>query len=83
MAEIFGNTLATPINPNAFSGGGNGQDVDEKLKPINNKISDIETTLQYILDIIQSGNLDNQTVNEIEQLIVSYLENKNITEVEK
>lgn len=83
MSEKFGTITTTPINPNAFSGGGNGQDVDEKLKPINNKISDIETTLQYILDIIQSGDLDTQTVNEIEQLIVSYLENKTIMEVEQ
>lgn len=32
MTEIFGNTLATPINPNAFSGGGNGT-VDKTYNP--------------------------------------------------
>ena len=32
MAEIFGNTLATPINPNAFSGGGSVV-VDQTYNP--------------------------------------------------
>lgn len=35
MAKIYGNTTTTPINPDAFSGGGSGQDIviDQKYSP--------------------------------------------------
>ena len=35
MAEIFGNTTTTPLNPNAFSGGGNSQNIviDQTYNP--------------------------------------------------
>lgn len=35
MNEIFGNTTTTPINPDAFSGGGGGSDikVDQTYNP--------------------------------------------------
>ena len=35
MAEIFGNTTTTPLNPDAFSGGGNSQniEVDQTYNP--------------------------------------------------
>lgn len=49
----------------------------------NINLSSLEKTLQDILNIIQGGELDELTVSKIEELIVSYFENKTIEEVEK
>lgn len=45
-------------------------------------LSTLEKTLQDILTIIQSGELDELTISKIEELIVSYFENKTVKEVE-
>lgn len=45
-------------------------------------ISSLEKTLEEILKIIQGGELDDNTVSKIEELIVSYFENKNVEEIE-
>lgn len=42
----------------------------------------LEKTLQDILTIIQGGELDELTISKIEELIVSYFENKTVEEVE-
>lgn len=49
----------------------------------NISLSNLEKTLQDILTIIQGGGLDELTISKIEELIVSYLENKTIKEVEE
>lgn len=49
----------------------------------NIELSRLEKTLQDILQIIQGGELSENQVAEIEQLIVSYFENKTVEEVEK
>lgn len=38
--------------------------------------------LPYIIKIIQGGELDELTISKIEELIVSYFENKTVKEVE-
>lgn len=50
---------------------------------IDNYVADLEKTLQEILTIIQGGELSGNQVADIEQLIVSYFENKTVKEVEK
>lgn len=55
--------------------------VTEGVANIN--LSSLEKTLQDILTIIQGGELDELTVSKIEELIVSYFENKTVEEVEK
>ena len=53
MAEIFGNTTTTPINPDMFSGGG---DVRETVtEVINEKKIDIAKTVLEVLPIWQGG----------------------------
>ena len=58
MSEIFGNTTTTPINPDAFSGGGGGGSVDLSnyytKDEIDNQIGDIETALDNIIAIQNS-----------------------------
>jgi predicted ATP-grasp superfamily ATP-dependent carboligase len=49
----------------------------------NINLSSLEKTLQDILTIIQGGELDENQVAQIEQLIVSYFENKTVKEVEE
>lgn len=49
----------------------------------NISLSSLEQTLQEILTIIQSGELNKNQVAEIEELIVSYFENKTVEEVEE
>jgi hypothetical protein len=44
MAEIFGNTTATPINPELFGGGGN-----ISKEELNEKLGDIETALDTLI----------------------------------
>lgn len=46
-------------------------------------LSDLEKTLQDILAVIRGGELDELTISKIEELIVSYFENKTIEEVER
>lgn len=46
-------------------------------------IKRLEQTLQDILDIIQGGELTEIQISDIEQLIVSYFENKTVAEVER
>ncbi len=74
-----------------FSGGGTGGKVDDVLvdgvSVVKDKIANIslyslEKTLRDILTIIQGGELDKNQVADIEQLIVSYFENKTVEEVE-
>lgn len=62
MNEIFGNTTTTPINPNAFSGGGGSVTVDQTYNPdsenaqsgkavaqaINGAIGDISTAFDEL-----------------------------------
>lgn len=48
-----------------------------------NKVDELENVLQDILTIIQGGELNENQVADIEQLIVSYFENKTVEEVEK
>ena len=50
MAEIFGNTLATPINPDKFSGSVDLSNYYTKDET-DNKIGDIETALDSIIAI--------------------------------
>ena len=55
MSEIFGNTTTTPINPDAFSGGGSGDVSDYYTKDeIDNQIGDIETAIDSIIEIQNS-----------------------------
>lgn len=49
----------------------------------NIELSGLEKTLQDILAIIQGGELNENQVSQIEQLIVSYFENKTVEEVER
>ena len=49
----------------------------------NINLSSLEKTLQDILTIIQGGELDENQVAQIEQLIVSYFESKTVEEVER
>ena len=51
-------------------------------KYVDDAVTRLEDTLKNILSIIQSGNLDTETVGAIEQTIVSYFENKTVMEVE-
>ena len=46
------------------------------------KISNLEITLRNILTAIQKGDTTANTINEIEQLLVSYFENQTVAEVE-
>lgn len=79
-------TLTAPIVP---IGGGTITDVKvDGLSVVTNGIanislSNLEKTLQDILTIIQGGELDELTISKIEELIVSYFENKTIEEVER
>lgn len=69
-------------------GGGTIKDVQVDGKSVvtdgiaNISLYALEQTLQDILTIIQGGQLDEYTVKKIEELIVSYFENKTVEEVE-
>ena len=47
-----------------------------------NDVHELENVLQDILEVIQSGISTSMIIEEIEQLIVSYFENKTVEEVE-
>ena len=47
------------------------------------RISEIEKTLQDILDALQQEEITPKTVGDIEQFVISYFENKTIGEVEQ
>lgn len=49
---------------------------------VNGSIKELEILLQDILKTIQEGGTTSTTIAEIEQLIVSYFENKTVGEVE-
>ena len=49
---------------------------------VNGSIKELENLLQDILKAIQEGGTTSTTIAEIEQLIVSYFENKTVGEVE-
>ena len=53
MPEIYGNTTTTPLNPNAFPGGGGDVDLSNYYtkEEINTQIGDIETALDAIIAI--------------------------------
>lgn len=46
-------------------------------------VSDLEKVLKDILEAIQEGGTTSNTIAEIEQIIVSYFENKTVSEVEE
>lgn len=48
----------------------------------NIKLSDLDNILRDILEAIQNGGTTANTIEEIEQLIVSYFETKTVEEVE-
>lgn len=81
--------LLNKLDSLSISGGGGGvtdvrvDDVSVVTNGVANiRLSDLEKTLQDILTIIQGGQLDKLTVSKIEELIVSYFENKTVEEIE-
>lgn len=50
---------------------------------VSGSIKELENLLQDILKAIQEGGTTSTTIAEIEQLIVSYFENKTVGEVEE
>lgn len=50
---------------------------------VSGSIEKLEDVLQDILEAIQKGGTTSTTIAEIEQLIVSYFENKTVGEVEE
>lgn len=50
---------------------------------VSGSIKELENLLQDILKAIQTGGTTSTTISEIEQLIVSYFENKTVEEVEE
>lgn len=58
------------------------EDKEEIKSYIDNSTIDIENVLKDILETIQSGISASMIIEEIEQLIVSYFENKTVEEVE-
>ena len=50
---------------------------------VNGSIKELENLLQDILKAIQEGGTTSTTIAEIEELIVSYFENKTAREVEE
>lgn len=59
------------------------EDKEEVKGFVDNSVADLETVLQNILTAIQEGGTTSNTISEIEQLIVSYFENKTVGEVEE
>lgn len=59
------------------------EDKEEIKEFVDNSVADLETVLQNILKAIQNGGTTSTTIAEIEQLIVSYFENKTVGEVEE
>jgi hypothetical protein len=57
-------------------------DKEEIKEFIDEDVADLETLLRNILLTIQNGGTTSNTIAEIEQLIVSYFENKTVGEVE-
>lgn len=57
-------------------------DKNEIKNYVDNSTIDLEKILQDILEAIQSGVSASMVIEEIEQLIVSYFENKTVEEVE-
>lgn len=49
---------------------------------VDESVVDLENVLQDILEAIQTGGPTSSTIEEIEQLIVSYFETKTVEEVE-
>ena len=49
---------------------------------VSGSIENLEILLQDILEAIRTGGTTSSTIEEIEQLIVSYFENKTVGEVE-
>ncbi len=49
---------------------------------VGESIENLEILLQDILETIQKGGTTSNTIEEIEQLIISYFENKTVEEVE-
>lgn len=57
--------------------------INEVNEIANIDISELENTLKEILEAIQNGYVTSNTIEEIEQIIVSYFENKTVEEVEE
>ena len=60
----------------------NEEDKEEVKSFIDEDVADLESLLRDILVAIQKGGTTASTVEEIEQLIVSYFETKTVEEVE-
>ena len=60
----------------------NEEDKEEVKGFIDEDVADLETLLRDILVAIQQGGTTSNTIEEIEQLIVSYFETKTVEEVE-
>ena len=61
----------------------NKEDKEEVKSFVDNSVTDLETVLQKILKAIQESGTTSTTIAEIEELIVSYFENKTVGEVEE
>ena len=87
--EIYIAQIQEMLKNSGGSGGGLVDDVKvddvsvvkDRIAYIN--LSGLEKTLQDILTIVQGGELNENQVSQIEELIVSYFENKTVKEVEE
>lgn len=57
-------------------------EVDKRLDKADTEIHELENVLRDILNSIQSGASSSMIIEEIEQMLVSYFENKTVEEVE-
>lgn len=65
MAKIYGGTTTTPINPNAFSGGGNTE-VDQTYNPESENAQSGKAVAEAIANIpISGGNITAKIVNNV------------------
>jgi hypothetical protein len=61
----------------------NEEDKQEVKGFVDNSVMELENVLRDILEAIQNGGTTSMIIEEIEQLIVSYFENKTVGEVEE
>lgn len=89
---IVGENITIKDNVISATSGGGASNIDDvqvdgvsvvKDGIANIELSGLETVLQNILKAIQNGGTTSTTIAEIEQLIVSYFENKTVGEVEE
>ena len=60
----------------------NEEDKEEIKEFVDDSVLDLENLLRDILTTIQKGGTTSETIEDIEQLIVSYFETKTVEEVE-